>query len=304
MNAKVLDFSLASERVTAQPKIEFERVSKQFTVRNEGKQRGAVQFTALDDVSFSVKLGEFLVVVGPSGCGKSTLLDLLAGLTTPTSGRILLDGKPITGPGMDRGVVFQQYALFPWRTALENVEFGLELRKLKPKERREVARGFLDLVGLSGFENRHPHELSGGMKQRVAIARSLAYDPDVLLMDEPFAALDQQTREILQGELARIWQTSKKTIIFITHGIDEAVCLGERVAIMTSRPGRIKTIIDIPESLKYSEDVRSRPEYGAVRHEVWSGLRDEVQRAQEQERRNKLEQCALVSGAKQDSIHV
>ena len=300
MNAKVSDDSVAG----TPPKIEFEHVTKQFSVREGGKLRGAEQFTAVDDVSFSVKAGEFLVVVGPSGCGKSTLLDLLAGLTKPTSGRILLDGKPITGPGMDRGVVFQQYALFPWRTALENVEFGLELRKLQPKERREVARSFLDLVGLSGFEHRHPHELSGGMKQRVAIARSLAYDPDVLLMDEPFAALDQQTREILQGEVARIWLASKKTIVFITHGIDEAVCLGERVAIMTSRPGRIKTIIDIPESLKYGEDVRSRPEYGAVRHEVWSGLRDEVQRAQEQERRNKLEQNALASSGKQGSIHV
>jgi NitT/TauT family transport system ATP-binding protein len=304
MNAKVLDFSATSERASGHAKIEFEHVKKQFALRDNGKLRGTEQFTALDDVSFSVKPGEFLVVVGPSGCGKSTLLDLLAGLTTPSSGRILLDGKPITGPGMDRGVVFQQYALFPWRTALENVEFGLELRKLPAKERREVARGFLDLVGLSGFENRHPHELSGGMKQRVAIARSLAYDPDVLLMDEPFAALDQQTREILQGELARIWAASKKTIVFITHGIDEAVCLGERVAVMTSRPGRIKTIIDIPESLKFGEDVRSRPEYGAVRHEVWSRLRDEVQRAQEQERRNKLEQSTVISGGKQESIHV
>jgi len=300
MNAEVSEFSCAR----AQAKLEFSRVSKHFSIRNSGGQRAPAQFTALEDVSFTVKAGEFLVVVGPSGCGKSTLLDLLAGLTTPSSGRILLDGKPITGPGMDRGVVFQQYALFPWRTALENVEFGLELRKLKPKERRDQARGFLDLVGLSGFENRHPHELSGGMKQRVAIARSLAYDPDVLLMDEPFAALDQQTREILQGELVRIWQRSKKTIIFITHGIDEAVCLGERVIVMTSRPGRIKTIIDIPASLKYGEDVRSRPEYGAVRHEVWSRLRDEVQRAQEQERRNKLEHAANVSGGKQGSIHV
>lgn len=304
MNARVLDFSSANATVPARAKIEFEHVSKQFTVRDNLKVGGTEQFTALDNVSFSVKTGEFLAVVGPSGCGKSTLLDLLAGLTVPSSGRILLDGKPITGPGMDRGVVFQQYALFPWRTALENVEFGLELRGLKAKERREVARSFLDLVGLSGFENRHPHELSGGMKQRVAIARSLAYDPDVLLMDEPFAALDQQTREILQGELVRIWQTSKKTIIFITHGIDEAVCLGERVAVMTSRPGRIKTIIDIPESLKYGEDMRSRPEYGAVRHEVWSLLRDEVERAQEQERRNKLEQTALASKGKQVSLHV
>jgi len=217
---------------------------------------------------------------------------------------VLLDGKPITGPSPEIGMVFQQYALFPWRTALENVEFGLELRKLKPKERRDLARGFLDLVGLSGFEDRHPHELSGGMKQRVAIARSLAYDPDVLLMDEPFAALDQQTREILQGELVRIWQASKKTIVFITHGIDEAVCLGERVAVMTSRPGRIKTIIEIPESLKYGDDVRSRPEYGPVRHQVWSGLRDEVQRAQEQERRNKLEQNASPTNGKQVSLHV
>lgn len=304
MNAKILDFSVTSERVSSSPKIIFEHVSKQFTVRDQDKRRGTEQFTALDDVSLSVKPGEFLVVVGPSGCGKSTLLDLLAGLTKASSGRILLNGKEIVAPGMDRGVVFQQYALFPWRTALENVEFGLELRKLKAKERREQARGFLELVGLSGFENRHPHELSGGMKQRVAIARSLAYDPEVLLMDEPFAALDQQTREILQGELVRIWDASKKTIIFITHGIDEAVCLGQRVAVMTSRPGRIKTIIDIPESLKYGEDVRSRPEYGAVRHEVWSRLRDEVQRAQEQERRNRLEQIALISRGKEASLHV
>ena len=304
MNAKVSAHTVASGPPTAHAKIEFEHVSKHFSVRDHGKLRGDEQFTAVDDVSFSVQSGEFLVVVGPSGCGKSTLLDLLAGLTTPSSGRILLDGRPITGPGMDRGVVFQQYALFPWRTALENVEFGLELRKLPPRERRELARSYLDLVGLSGFENRHPHELSGGMKQRVAIARSLAYDPDVLLMDEPFAALDQQTRETLQGEVARIWEASKKTIVFITHGIDEAVCLGQRVAIMTSRPGRIKTIIDIPDSLKYGEDVRSRSDYGAVRHEVWSRLRDEVQRAQEQERRNKLEQTAGVSGGKQASIHV
>jgi NitT/TauT family transport system ATP-binding protein len=303
MNAKISDPIRSTEVMPAAPKLEFERVSKQFTVRDNLSPSGSEHFTALDNVSFAVKPSEFLVVVGPSGCGKSTLLDLLAGLTAPSSGRILLDGKPITGPGMDRGVVFQQYALFPWRTALGNVEFGLELRAQKPQERRDIARSYLDLVGLSGFENRYPHELSGGMKQRVAIARSLAYDPDVLLMDEPFAALDQQTREILQGELVRIWQKSKKTIIFITHGIDEAVCLGERVAVMTSRPGRIKTIINIPESLKFGEDVRSRPEYGAARHEVWSLLRDEVQRAQEQERRNKLAQGAAVMSRKQVTSH-
>src|SRR5690349_23184240 len=173
-----------------------------------------------------------MVIVGPSGCGKSTLLDLLAGLTKPSGGQILLDGRPVAGPALDRGVVFQQYALFPWRTALGNVEFGLEAQGLPEKQRRERAREFLALVGLSGFEDRHPHELSGGMRQRVAIARSLAYDPDVLLMDEPFAALDAQTRESLQDELRRIWQSTGKTVVFITHGIEEAVYLGQRVAVI------------------------------------------------------------------------
>src|SRR6185295_13045751 len=234
------------------------------------------RFLALDDVSFSVEAGEFLALVGPSGCGKSTLIDLLGGLSKPNKGQILLDGKPITGPGLDRGIVFQQYALFPWRTALENVEFGLEAKGLPQKERRDVALRHLELVGLSGFENRLPHELSGGMKQRVAIARSLAYDPEVLLMDEPFAALDAQTRETLQGELLRIWRTTGKTIVFITHGIDEAVVLGQRVAIMTSRPGRIKQVIDVPDELhSETDDVRSLPEFGRVRQEVWSLLREE-----------------------------
>ena len=271
------------------PKIEFEKVSKTFNVKERSKAAlKPARFTALSEMSFQVSAGEFLVIVGPSGCGKSTLLDLLAGLTKPCSGRILLDGKPIGGPAMDRGIVFQQYALFPWRTALENVAFGLEVKGVPEKERREVAQRFLSLVGLDGFEHRHPHELSGGMKQRVAIARSLAYDPEVLMMDEPFAALDAQTRETLQTELVRIWQASKKTIIFITHGIDEAVALGQRVAIMTSGPGRIKTVVEVPEALRQSDDVRSHPDFAAVRHEIWSVLRDEVKRAQEQERRNQL----------------
>jgi NitT/TauT family transport system ATP-binding protein len=261
-------------------KISFEQIGKEFVTRGEGG-RPAGRFTALDDITLDVRTGEFLVLVGPSGCGKSTLLDLLGGLTTPTSGRILLDGRPIAGPGRDRGIVFQQYALFPWRTAAENVEFGLEIAGFKARQRLEIARHFLDLVGLSGFANRYPHELSGGMKQRVALARSLAYDPEVLLMDEPFAALDAQTRETLQGELLRIWRATGKTIVFITHGIDEAVVLGERVAVMTSRPGRIKQVIDLPEVLRDEvDDVRSLPEFGHVRHEVWSLLRDEVQKAQ------------------------
>jgi NitT/TauT family transport system ATP-binding protein len=267
-------------------KIELAGVSKTFGIKTGG---AAERFLALDDVSFSVEAGEFLALVGPSGCGKSTLIDLLGGLSKPSSGQILLDGKAIGGPGLDRGVVFQQYALFPWRTALENVEFGLEAKRLPQKQRREVARRHLELVGLSGFENRLPHELSGGMKQRVAIARSLAYDPEVLLMDEPFAALDAQTREGLQDELLRIWEQSRTTILFITHGIDEAVYLGQRVAVMTSRPGRIKRIVDIPRDFRQrQEDVRSTAEFGALRHQIWTLLRDEVQKAEQQDRAKKL----------------
>lgn len=259
-------------------KISFEDVTKRFSIR-EGK--GVSEFTAVDHINLAVRPGEFMAIVGPSGCGKSTLLDLLAGLSKPTSGQILLDGKPITGPGLDRGIVFQQYALFPWRTAETNIEFGLEAKGIRAKERKERARHYLSLVGLSGFENRYPHELSGGMKQRVAIARSLAFDPEVLLMDEPFAALDAQTRESLQDELLRIWEQTGKTIIFITHGIDEAVYLGQRVAVMTARPGTIKRVIDIPlGSRTEEEDIRSGAEFGKLRHEIWSELREEVQRSQ------------------------
>jgi NitT/TauT family transport system ATP-binding protein len=262
-------------------KISFQQVRKEFVVRGEGGGPSD-RFTALEDITLDVRPGEFLTLVGPSGCGKSTLLDLLGGLTAPTSGRILLDGRPIEGPARDRGIVFQQYALFPWRTAAQNVEFGLDIAGLKARQRREIARHYLDLVGLTAFADRYPHELSGGMKQRVAIARSLAYDPEVLLMDEPFAALDAQTRETLQGELLRIWRATGKTIIFITHGIDEAVVLGQRVAVMTSRPGRIKHVVEIPEALRNeTEDVRSLPEFGPVRHEVWSLLREEVLKAQQ-----------------------
>jgi NitT/TauT family transport system ATP-binding protein len=262
-------------------KISFQQVRKEFVVRGEGGGP-THRFIALEDITLDVRSGEFLALVGPSGCGKSTLLDLLGGLTSPTSGRILLDGRPIEGPARDRGIVFQQYALFPWRTAAQNVEFGLDIAGLKAKQRREIARHYLDLVGLTAFADRYPDELSGGMKQRVAIARSLAYDPEVLLMDEPFAALDAQTRETLQGELLRIWRATGKTIIFITHGIDEAVVLGQRVAVMTSRPGRIKHVVEIPETLRSEEeDVRSLPGFGPVRREVWSLLREEVLKAQQ-----------------------
>ena len=264
---------------TAPPKISFRQVRKEFAVRADGGS--ARHFVALDDITLDVAAGGFLTLVGPSGCGKSTLLDLLGGLTIPTGGTILLDGRPISGPGRDRGIVFQQYALYPWRTAVQNIEFGLEIAGVGARERREKALHYLDLVGLSAFADRFPQELSGGMKQRVAIARSLAYEPQVLLMDEPFAALDAQTREQLQTELLRIWRRTGTTILFITHGIDEAIVLGQRVAVMTARPGRIRQVFDIPAALhSETDDVRSLPLFGEVRYDIWSLLRDEVAHTQ------------------------
>ncbi|MEV6067631.1 ABC transporter ATP-binding protein [Nocardia sp. NPDC052001] len=259
-------------------KLALSGVRKDFPVRGEN-----AAFTALEDITVDVRDGEFLVLVGPSGSGKSTLLDLLGGLSKPTTGQILLDGAPITGPGLDRGIVFQQYALLPWRTARTNIEFGLEAKGIRRRERRQIAEHYLELVGLAGFGDRYPHELSGGMKQRVAIARSLAFDPEVLLMDEPFAALDAQTRESLQDELLRIWKATGKTILFITHGIDEAVYLGQRVAVLTSRPGRVKAVVDIALDRDGDADIRSSESFREVRHHIWSLLRDEVARAQGQE---------------------
>ena len=266
-------------------KIRFDTVGKTFPIRGARDQI----FTAVDQFSLDVQAGELLSLVGPSGCGKSTLLDLLGGLTPPTSGSILIDGVPVSGPGLDRGIVPQQYALLPWRTAQANVEFGLEAKGIPRRQRPARSREFLALVGLDGFGGRYPHELSGGMKQRVAIARALAFDPDVLLMDEPFAALDAQSRESLQQELLRIWQATGKTIIFITHGIEEAVFLGQRVAVMTSRPGRIKQTVDIPLGDRTSSaDIRTSSEFTALRHQVWSLLRDEVHKAELLERPGRI----------------
>lgn len=230
----------------------------------------------------TIDAGDIVTLVGPSGCGKSSLLDLLGGLAAPTSGEITLDGDPITRPGLDRGIVFQQYALLPWRSAQGNVELGLEAAGMGKRERRERSREVLARVGLERFRDHHPHELSGGMKQRVAIARSLAYEPEVLLMDEPYAALDAQTRELLQDELLDIWRRTGTTIVFITHDIDEAIHLGQRVAVMTAQPGRIKQTveIDLPEP-EPDVDSRSSPAFLHARHRVRELLHDEVVRAQQ-----------------------
>lgn len=201
--------------------------------------------TAIDHVNLEVKDGEFVMIVGPSGCGKTTLINILGGLNTATSGEVLLDGKPVQGPGADRGMVFQGYSLFPWLTVQKNVEFGLKMKKMPKAERETQAKKFIDLVGLIGFENALPKQLSGGMKQRVAIARTLANEPEILLMDEPFGALDAQTRVVMQELLADISKKTKTTILFITHDIDEAVLLGDRIYVMSRRPGTIREVLDV-----------------------------------------------------------
>lgn len=266
-------------------KIKAENIKKIFKVRNNGNSKNGNSprdLMALNGVNINVKKGEFLAIVGPSGCGKSTFLDVVGGLSKPTEGVIYIDDKYVDGPGLDRGIVFQQYALFPWRTAIGNVEFGLENQNVSKKDRIDIAQKYINLVGLKGFEDRFPYELSGGMKQRVAIARALAYGPDILLMDEPFGALDSQTREILQKELLRIWEETHKTILFITHSIDEAVFLSDRAAIMTARPGTIKHIVDIPisRSIRFDDDIRSSQEFVQSRQNLWELLKEEVVKTQ------------------------
>ncbi|MDE1568164.1 ABC transporter ATP-binding protein [Aquabacter sp. P-9] len=220
--------------------IEISKVSKVFT--DKVRQRDV---TALCDVSLSVKRNDFICLLGPSGCGKSTLLNMIAGFDKPSSGTIAVDGQTVTGPGADRGVVFQQANLMPWLPVWENVAFHLKMRGASKSVRREQAQIYIDLVGLTGFENHYPAELSGGMNQRVGIARALLMDPGVILMDEPFGALDEQTRMDMQNELIRIWETNKGTIVFVTHGIDEALTLGSHVVVMSARPGRISEVIPI-----------------------------------------------------------
>ncbi len=219
--------------------LEAEGIRKTFEVE------GAPPTIALDAFTMSMAEGELVAILGPSGCGKSTFLNIVAGFLRPTVGRILVDGREVAEPGSDRGVVFQEHALFPWMRVLENVTFGLRLRGLAQRERLEAGRRFVELVGLTGFERHWPRQLSGGMKQRVAIARALANEPKVLLMDEPFGALDAQTRRMMQDELVKIWAATKKTCLFVTHSIEEALLLGDRVITMTARPGRVKGVQEV-----------------------------------------------------------
>lgn len=255
-------------------KIRAEGIRKEFP----GK-RGSACAEALGGIDLVIKKGEFLAITGPSGCGKSTFLEIVAGLIKPTSGSIYIDGKPVGGPGHDRGIVFQGYALFPWRTVLGNVAYGLEEKGIPEQKREEICREYISLVGLSGFEDHYPYQLSGGMKQRVAIARALAYDPDILLMDEPFAALDAQTREVLQGEVLRIWDETKKTVLFVTHNIEEAIFLADRIAIMSARPGIIKHIMEVPLSRPRFEEYRTSQDFLRLRQEVGRLIREEAKNA-------------------------
>jgi NitT/TauT family transport system ATP-binding protein len=230
---------------------------------------------ALENISLDVREREFLALLGPSGCGKSTLLYLIGGFLPTETGKILVDGKPVAGPGPDRGIVFQNFALFPWKTVRKNVLYGLERQAMAREEREARAQSFIDLVGLTGFEDSYPSQLSGGMKQRAAIARTLAIDPRILLMDEPFGALDAQTRSLMQAELLAIWEKTRKTVIFVTHDVHEAVFLAERVAVMSARPGRVKAIVDTRLD-KDDPDVRRSKLFVDKVEELWSLVRDEA----------------------------
>jgi|HubBroStandDraft_1064217.scaffolds.fasta_scaffold23411_4 NitT/TauT family transport system ATP-binding protein len=232
------------------------------------------QIVALDGIDLEIGDDEFLTILGPSGCGKTTLLNIIAGFDRATSGDVRLDGEAILKPGPDRGVVFQEYALFPWLTVEQNIEFGLRERRIAKAQRRARVRDQIASVGLSGFERRYPQELSGGMRQRVAIARALVNDPKILLLDEPFAALDAQTRTLMQQELLRVWSAARRTAIFITHNIEEAILLGDRVVVMTARPGRIKEIVAV--DLPRPRDVTSA-DFNETRRRIGSMLESEVQ---------------------------
>ncbi|MGQ4538520.1 ABC transporter ATP-binding protein [Dermabacteraceae bacterium P7074] len=246
-------------------KIHFDHVRAEFELNGK-------PFVAVEDVDLKINDNEFVTVVGPSGCGKSTIMNMAAGLLQPSSGQVLVDGEAVHGPGPERGVIFQQYALFPWMTVRQNVEFGLELQKISKAERKRIVDEQLELTGLSNFADALPKNLSGGMKQRCAIARAYAANPKILLMDEPFGALDALTRVHMQVQLLETWAKEKRTVMFITHDVDEAVYLANRVIVMAARPGRIHKIIDVDLPYPRSEDIRMTPDFTALRNEVWNAV--------------------------------
>jgi NitT/TauT family transport system ATP-binding protein len=253
------------------PKLEVQGVSKAYS-------RDGNALTVLDNVSLVVPELEFLVLLGPSGCGKSTLLRIIDGIDTPDAGRVVLDGKDVTGTtGNGRGMVFQSFELFAWRTVLSNVAFGLEVAGMGKAKRLQTARQYIDMVGLSAFQNAFPHQLSGGMQQRVGIARALAINPSILLMDEPYGALDVQTRDLLQDELLNIWEKQRKTVIFVTHSIEEALYLADRIVVISPRPGRIQQDIDVPFARPRSAEIKSDPVFLELRREIWQMLKRGVQ---------------------------
>ena len=239
---------------------------------------------AMQDVSLAVGEGEFVSIVGPSGCGKSTLMEIVGGLIEPTGGEVTVGGNPVRGTDPSIGIVFQQESAFPWRMVAENAQFGLEMTGVAKDEGRRRAQEMLELVGLGGFEDRYPSELSGGMRQRVAIARTLVMNPQIILMDEPFGALDEQTRLILGEELLRIQAATSATILFITHSFDEALLLSDRIVVMTARPGRVKKIVDNPLPRPRDSTIVSDPEFGRLSGELWESLREESMRAMAGER--------------------
>lgn len=257
------------------PILSAEAVTKTFSFRH------GMAVTAVENLSLDVQEGEFLCLLGASGCGKTTMINMFAGFIQPTSGRVLLRGQPITKIEPRCGMLFQSYALFPWKTVQSNVEFGLKMKGVPRQERRDIAQRFIEMVKLAGFENHYPSELSGGMQQRVTLARILAADPEVLLMDEPFAALDAMTRQIMQEELLQIQEQSKKSIVFITHNIDEALVLADRIAILSARPGRLKTIIENTLPKPRHVSVQLTPAYTELKSLVWSAVEDEVQQHME-----------------------
>ncbi len=247
-------------------------VSKTFAGANGGT-------VALQATDLTVEENDFITILGPSGCGKSTLLRMVAGLDTPTAGSIALDGKPVTGPGADRGMVFQSYTLFPWLSILQNVCFGLREKGLPLAEQQAIAHEFIGKVGLKGFENHFPKQLSGGMQQRTALARALANNPRILLMDEPFGALDHQTRELMQELLQGIWEAERKTVLFVTHDIDEAIFMGNRTVVMSARPGRIKCDLPVPIDHPRHYSVKTTPVFMELKARLTEEIRIEVQRA-------------------------